>query len=69
MDVLFGNDCRDANGRFHHVRRGPYGMILFAKYLRTIKWATDGIPLTTAALKLSEVAKEMEVLWCVKHLP
>ncbi|KAJ7794391.1 hypothetical protein B0H14DRAFT_3557446 [Mycena olivaceomarginata] len=36
---------------------GPYGMILFAKYLRTIKWATDGIPLTTAALKLSEVAK------------
>ncbi|KAJ7893841.1 hypothetical protein B0H14DRAFT_3427135 [Mycena olivaceomarginata] len=62
MDVLFGTDCRDTEGRFHHVRRGPYGMILFAKYLRTIKWATDGIPLTTAALKLSEVAKEMEVL-------
>ncbi|KAJ7787568.1 hypothetical protein B0H14DRAFT_2629217 [Mycena olivaceomarginata] len=62
MDILFGTDCRDTKGRFHHVRRGPYGMILFAKYLRTIKWATDGIPLTTAALKLSEVAKEMEVL-------
>ncbi|KAJ7318603.1 hypothetical protein DFH08DRAFT_398527 [Mycena albidolilacea] len=69
MDVLFGTDCGDTEGRFHHVRRGPYGMILFAKYLRTIKWATDGIPLTTAALKLAEVAKEMEVLCHQPHPP
>jgi hypothetical protein len=69
MDVLFGRDCRDANGRLHYIRRGPHGMILFVQYLRTIKWTTDGIPFTTAALKLSEVTKEMEVIWCVNNLP
>jgi hypothetical protein len=64
MDVLFGRDCRDTNGRLHHIRRGPLGMALFVNYLRGIDWSTAAIPFVTASLKLLEIMKEMETLWC-----
>ncbi|KAJ7431868.1 hypothetical protein FB451DRAFT_1197567 [Mycena latifolia] len=63
MDILFARDCRDTNTHFLHVRRGRHGMLLVVQCLRSIKWATDGIPFTPASLKVLEIAKEMETLW------
>ncbi|KAJ6617743.1 hypothetical protein B0H10DRAFT_1948076 [Mycena sp. CBHHK59/15] len=62
MDILFGEDCRDDNGRLHHVRRGPWGMKLVVQYFRSIKWATGCVPFTMASIKLTRIVTEMEHL-------
>ena len=33
MDILFGENVRDGNGRLSNLRRGPYGMDLVIEYL------------------------------------
>ncbi|KAF8144959.1 hypothetical protein K438DRAFT_568969 [Mycena galopus ATCC 62051] len=39
MDVLFGEDVRDAAGRLKYVAAGKYGMHAVVKYLKTVPWA------------------------------
>src|SRR5260221_1033134 len=33
FDVLFGEDCRDEDGRLHHIRQGKLGMGFVVMYL------------------------------------
>lgn len=37
LDALFGEDCRDSNGRLYHIRQGKNGMGLICAYLNQIK--------------------------------
>lgn len=66
FDILFGEDCRDANGRLHHIRRGRYGFAMVMAYLqRTVDENLGSmrdfyIPMV---LKLDRLKCELEVLW------
>ncbi|KAJ7761235.1 hypothetical protein DFH07DRAFT_918427 [Mycena maculata] len=62
MDILFGSDCRDEQGHFRYVCRGPHGMDLVVKYLRSIPWVSAGVPFTIAAVKLTTIVTELNVL-------
>ncbi|KAK7012413.1 hypothetical protein R3P38DRAFT_2790675 [Favolaschia claudopus] len=56
------NQCRDANGRLRHVRRGDLGMLMVAQYLRDVKWGVPAMNLPGVLLQLERVVKEMEIL-------
>ncbi|KAJ7855078.1 hypothetical protein B0H13DRAFT_2358091 [Mycena leptocephala] len=66
MDVLFGATARNADGRMTQIRRGPSGIKLLLQYLRKINRQTDGILLTVATLKLTQLLEEIQCLWCSK---
>jgi len=36
FDAMFAEDCRDSDGRLHHVRQGKLGMGLVVSYLLKI---------------------------------
>lgn len=67
FDALFGEDCRDPNGRLRHVMRGRAGMMLVSSYLTRIV-DNDDIKKQAAivALKLERLKAELEHLWHVK---
>ncbi|KAJ7879469.1 hypothetical protein B0H13DRAFT_2346056 [Mycena leptocephala] len=58
MDVLFGATARNADGRMTQIRRGPSGIKLLLQYLRKINRQTDGILLTVATLKLTQLLRK-----------
>ncbi|KAJ7820837.1 hypothetical protein B0H14DRAFT_3472018 [Mycena olivaceomarginata] len=60
MDVLFGEDCRNADGRLHHVRRGASGMTLIVKYLEQVEWSAMACDIAT--IKLDRIIAELEFL-------
>jgi hypothetical protein len=61
FDAMFGEDCRDSNGRLHHVRQGKLGMVLVVSYLLKINWAV-GFPLDLVELKLQHLVTELKLL-------
>jgi hypothetical protein len=63
MDLLFGSDTRDDDGRLTNFRRGPWGISYVLQYFRRIDWQSDGISLSAATLKLTQVLEEMQILW------
>jgi hypothetical protein len=65
MDLLFGAGSCDENGRMAHIRRGPRGIPLVIQYFRSINWQEDGISLSIATLKLTQLLDEMTLLWYV----
>ncbi|KAJ7890713.1 hypothetical protein B0H13DRAFT_1887475 [Mycena leptocephala] len=67
MDVLFGATARNADGRMTQIRRGPSGIKLLLQYLRKINRQTDGILLTVATLKLTQLLEEIQCLWTPIH--
>ena len=60
FDVLFAEDCRDADGRLHHVRQGKLGMGLIVSYLSKLDWT--GFPLDLVELKLRRLITELKHL-------
>jgi len=40
FDALFAEDCRDSDGRLHHLRQGKLGMGLVMSYLSKINWTS-----------------------------
>jgi len=38
FDAMFGEDCRDSNGRLHYLRQGKLGIGLVVSYLSKIDW-------------------------------
>ncbi|KAI0245845.1 hypothetical protein BJV78DRAFT_1287088 [Lactifluus subvellereus] len=60
FDALFAEDCRDSDGRLHHVRQGKLGMGLIVSYLSKINW-TD-FPLDLVELKLRRLITELKHL-------
>jgi hypothetical protein len=66
FDALFGEDCRDSDGRLHHVRQGKFGMGLVVSYLSKINWT--GFPLDLVELKLQRLVTELKYLQYVLTL-
>jgi hypothetical protein len=60
FDALFGEDCRDADGRLQHIRQGKLGMGLIVLYLSKLNW-TD-FPLDLVEIKLQHVVTELKHL-------
>jgi hypothetical protein len=67
FDAMFAEDCRDSDGRLHHVRQGKLGMGLVVSYLSKINWTT-GFPLDLVELKLQRLVTELKFLQCVPDL-
>src|SRR3954452_23962893 len=59
FDTLFGEHCRDENGRLHYVRRGQYGMHAVCTYLSSIDFDAGGIPLDLVEMKLRRLHDEL----------
>ncbi|KAJ7692525.1 hypothetical protein B0H17DRAFT_1133006 [Mycena rosella] len=62
FDILFGKDCRGGDGRLKNIRRGGLGMTCVVDYLESIHWASAGLPLELAQIKLQRVVAELEHL-------
>jgi hypothetical protein len=60
FDAMFAEDCRDSDGRLHHVRQGKLGMGLVVPYLSKINWAS--FPLDLVELKLRRLITELKHL-------
>jgi len=60
FDALFGEDCRDSDGRLHYVRKGKLGMALIGSYLSKIEWS--GFPLDLVEIKLIRLITELKHL-------
>jgi hypothetical protein len=58
FDALFAEDCRDSNGRLHHIRQGKKGMGEICEYLMRIDWSAN-IPLDLVEIKLSRLSAEL----------
>jgi hypothetical protein len=67
FDILFGEHCRDENGRLVHIQRGKYGMDAVCKYLKTMTW--EGFPLDIVKIKLDRIVAEVVYLVYVILLP
>ncbi|TFY51128.1 hypothetical protein EVJ58_g10725 [Rhodofomes roseus] len=64
FDILFGEDCRDLNGRLHYVRRGRHGMAKVASYLSRVIMNEDTLKgfYGPAAVKLERLRTELKFL-------
>jgi hypothetical protein len=60
FDAMFGEDCRDSNGRLHHLRQGKVGINLVVSYLSKINWTS--VPLDLAEIKLQRLITELKLL-------
>jgi hypothetical protein len=58
FDAMFGEDCRDVDGRLHYIRQGNHGMGLVCTYLNKIKW-TSNFPLDLVEIKLLRLKTEL----------
>ncbi|KAF8888702.1 hypothetical protein CPB84DRAFT_1461956 [Gymnopilus junonius] len=67
MDILFGEDVRDGNGRLKYILRGKFGMDMVTEYFSS-SLATGALSLGTAMVKLERLVKELEVL-CSANAP
>ena len=63
FDALFGEDCRDEEGRLHHICHGEYGMDKVIKYLSTMDLGS--LLLDLVDIKLNWLKEELEFLSCV----
>ena len=58
---MFGEDCRDSDGRLHYVHQGKLGMGRVVSYLSKINWTT-GFLLDLVELKLQRLIVELKSL-------
>lgn len=56
--MLFGEDCRDSDGRLHFIRQGKNGIGLVCAYLNTLDWTAD-VPLDLVEIKLQRLSTEL----------
>ncbi|KAG6872075.1 hypothetical protein C0993_002460, partial [Termitomyces sp. T159_Od127] len=61
FDAMFGEECRDSNGRLEHVRRGKLGLGLVCLYLSKVDW-TVNFPLDLVEIKLQRLVSELKHL-------
>ena len=60
FDAMFAEDCRDSDGRLHHLRQGKLGINLVVSYLSKINWT--GFPLDLVEIKLQRLITELKFL-------
>ncbi|KAF8134037.1 hypothetical protein K438DRAFT_1787391 [Mycena galopus ATCC 62051] len=68
FDVLFGDECRGADGQFTNIH-GDCGMTAVVLYLQSIHSASAQIPLDLAVKRLPALDKDLHITWCVFFLP
>jgi hypothetical protein len=71
FDLLFGEDCRDENGRLQNIRRGRYGMGAVCAYLKKIKTEEQWFLAELAVIKLERICNEvikLKYLSCSAYL-
>ncbi|KAG6895056.1 hypothetical protein C0992_003343 [Termitomyces sp. T32_za158] len=61
FDSMFGDDCRNSNGRLEHVCRGKLGLGLVCPYLSKIDWMAN-FPLDLVEIKLQRLVAELKYL-------
>jgi len=59
FDALFAEDCRNDQGRLHHIRQGAHGMDLVCIYLGKLDAAALAMPLDLMAIKLERLNNEI----------
>ncbi|KAJ6611142.1 hypothetical protein B0H10DRAFT_2224365 [Mycena sp. CBHHK59/15] len=69
FDILFGEDCRDADGQLKNIRCRDAGMAFVINYLKSIHWESANIPLDLAGIKLKCIADELEHLCAENPAP
>ncbi|KAF8181016.1 hypothetical protein K438DRAFT_1768188 [Mycena galopus ATCC 62051] len=69
FDVLFGNDCRGADGLFTNIRRGDRGMTAVVVYLQSIHWASAQIPLDLAVKRLTALDTDLRIICAAAAKP
>ncbi|KAH7904802.1 hypothetical protein BJ138DRAFT_1119065 [Hygrophoropsis aurantiaca] len=63
FDILFGEDCRDVDGRMHHIRQGPsHGMGAVCAYLKSIDLSNTSLLHDLMEIKLTRLAEEIVYL-------
>ncbi len=66
FDILFGEDCRDPNGRLLNMSRGKYGLDLVCEYLHwLLAWAAStaaALPWDAMHIKLERLLEELRSL-------
>lgn len=60
FDAMFAEDCRNSNGRLHHLRQGKFGINLVVSYLLKINWTN--FPLDLVEIKLQRLITELKFL-------
>ncbi|KAF8180072.1 hypothetical protein K438DRAFT_1208275 [Mycena galopus ATCC 62051] len=60
MDLLFGEDLRNANGWLPNILCGTCGLPLVVKYLRGIEWGE--VKAEIVRLKLNRLIRELEAV-------
>ena len=65
FDAMFAEDCRNSNGRLHHLRQGKFGINLVVSYLSKINWMS-GFPLDLVEIKLQRLITELKFLQYVE---
>lgn len=61
FDLVFGEDCRNEEGRLLHLRRGPLGLDLVLKYLESAHMA-EGMLFDLMAVKLERLINELKYI-------
>ena len=68
FDVVFGEDCRNAEGRLGHIRCGQYGMDAVCTYLAAVCSSQSSLPYDLMSEKLRRLVKELQHLVYVEVL-
>jgi len=66
FDALFAEDCCDASGCLHYIRRGKSGMGIVCSYLKKLDWE-KGFPLDIVAIKLQRLKTELSDIMYVSY--
>lgn len=59
FDAVFGDDCRDADGRLKYLRRGRLGLTAVCSYLQRVP-DQKGMPLDLVNIKLERLLDELK---------
>ncbi|KAL1939855.1 hypothetical protein VTO73DRAFT_9555 [Trametes versicolor] len=62
FDIVFGEGCRDAEGRLFHLRQGGNGLGIVCSYLRGLAKGVQELPFDIMNIKVARLADELTIL-------
>ena len=61
LDILFGENVCNSDGRLQYIMQGPFNMDMVVKYIEDVM-ATGELLVDAAMLKIEQLVKELQVL-------